>query len=101
MTSDSTPETASNAGAVRKPEEKVTELRRRIEFTIDGQPEHTTVPRQPAADLLRLAGLDPARYDLGRLTAHSHRPTRFADDEIVEVHQGDRFVSIRQRADVA
>ena len=82
-------------------DDKVTELHRPIEFTIDGRRESTTVRRQLAADLLRLVGLDPARYDLGRLHKHDHQPTRFADDEIVEIHQGDRFVSIRQRADVA
>lgn len=80
---------------------RVTELHRRIEFSIDGKTYHTTVHRQPAADLLRLAGLDPARYDLGRLHGHGHHPHRFGDDEIVEIHPGDRFVSIRQRADVA
>lgn len=81
--------------------EKVTELHRPIEFTIDGRPERTSVRRQLAADLLRLVGLDPAHYDLGRLHGHQHKPTRFADDDIVEIHQGDRFVSIRQQADVA
>jgi hypothetical protein len=79
----------------------VTELHRRIEFSIDGKSFSTTVRRQPAADLLRLAGLDPSRYDLGRLHGHRDHPSRFRDDEIVEIHPGDRFVSIRQRADVA
>jgi hypothetical protein len=80
---------------------KVTELHRPIEFTIDGRRERTTVRRQMAADLLRLVGLDPARYDLGRLHGHDPKPTRFADDAVIEIHQGDRFVSIREKADVA
>jgi hypothetical protein len=46
-------------------------------------------------------GLDPARYDLGRLHGHDPKPTRFADDAVIEIHQGDRFVSIREKADVA
>jgi hypothetical protein len=50
----------------------VTGLHKRIEFSIDGNTYSTTVRRHPAADLLRLAGLDPARYDLVRL--HGHRP---------------------------
>ncbi|GAB5010068.1 hypothetical protein JHV666_25360 [Mycobacterium avium subsp. hominissuis] len=79
----------------------VTELHKRIEFSIDGKAYSTTVRRQPAADLLRLAGLDPSRYDLGRLHGHHEQPSRFRDDEVVEIHPGDRFVSIRQRADVA
>jgi hypothetical protein len=53
--------------------------------TIDGRPERTTVRRQTAADLLRLVGLDPARYDLGQLHDHDHKPTRFCDDEIVDM----------------
>ena len=81
--------------------ENITELHRPIELTIDGRPERTTVRRQPAADLLRLAGLDPALYDLGQLHGHHQPPTRFRDDQIVDIHQGDRFVSIRCHADVA
>jgi hypothetical protein len=83
------------------PDRNVTDLHRPLEFTIDGRPERTKIRRHRAADLLRLVGLTPDRYDLGRLSGHDHKPTRFADDEIVEIHQGDRFVSIRQRADVA
>ncbi|WP_370501316.1 hypothetical protein NWT09_15605 [Mycolicibacterium sp. jd] len=79
----------------------VTELHKRIEFSIDGKAYGTSVRRQPAADLLRLAGLDPSRYDLGRLHGRQEKPSRFHDEEIVEIHPGDRFVSIRQRADVA
>jgi hypothetical protein len=79
----------------------VTELHRPVDFTIDGRPEQTTVRRQPAADLLRLVGLDPAFYDLGQLHGHNKQPTRFRDDQIVDIHQGDRFVSIRCHADVA
>lgn len=81
--------------------ENVTELHHPIEFTIDGRREQTRVRKQRAADLLRLAGLDPARYDLGRLHGHDPKPARFADDAVVVIHQGDRFVSIRERADVA
>jgi hypothetical protein len=81
--------------------ENVTELHRPIEFTIDGRPERTTVRCQTAADLLRLVGLDPALYDLGELHGHNQPPTRFHDDQIVDIHQGDRFVSIRCHADVA
>jgi hypothetical protein len=81
--------------------ENVTELHRPVEFTIDGRPERTTVRRQTAADLLRLVGLDPARYELGQLHGHDHQPTRFRADQVIDIHQGDRFVSIRCHADVA
>jgi hypothetical protein len=71
--------------------------------TIDGRPERTTVRRQTDADLLRLVGLDPARYEPVQLHDHDHDhdPTRFCDDEIIDIHQGDQFVSIRCHADVA
>jgi hypothetical protein len=98
--SDSTNEHADEPGGQAT---NVTELHRPIDFTIDGRPERTTVPRQTAADLLRLVGLDPAFYDLGELHGHGHGqpPTRFHDDQIVDIHQSDRFVSIRCHADVA
>lgn len=82
-------------------QQTVTALRKQIDFTIDGKPFSTTVRRQPAADLLRLAGLDPIRYDLGRLHGQKENQSRFRDREIVEIRPSDRYVSIRQRADVA
>jgi hypothetical protein len=81
--------------------DNVTDLHRPIDFTIDGRPEQTTTLKQTAAALLRLAGLDPALYDLGELRGHQPHPVRYADTDVVEIHPGDRFVSIRQRADVA
>jgi hypothetical protein len=83
------------------PGQNVTDLHRPVEFTIDGRLERTTVRRQTAADLLRLVGLDPARYDLGQIRGHDHKPVRFRDDQIVDIRQGDRFISIRCHADVA
>lgn len=81
--------------------DNISNIRRPIEFTIDGRSYETTVRRQRAGDLLRLAGLNPALYDLGELEGHRPHPVRFTDDEIVEIHQGARFVSIRKRAEVA
>ena len=76
--------------------------RRRIPFTIDGEPYSTNDLSQPASALLRLAGLDPAIFDLGELVG-KERPQRkrFADDEIVAIVKDARFVSIRQSAPVA
>ena len=77
-------------------------LRRRIPFTIDGQPFETSDLSQRAADLLRLAGLDPAVFDLGELEGKERPQTkRFADDDIVRIRKDARFVSIRQSAPVA
>lgn len=96
--SDSINERAGEPGGQA---ENVTDLHRPIEFTIDGRPERTTVRRQAAADLLRLVGLDPAFYDLGELHGNDQPPTRFHGDQVVDIHQGERFVSIRCHADVA
>jgi hypothetical protein len=72
-----------------------------VYFVIDGRPFDTTDLRQTAAAILRLAGLDPSVYDLGELKGHRPEPVRFAADEVVEIRQGARFVSIRRRADIA
>jgi hypothetical protein len=82
-------------------EDNVREIHRPVEFTIDGRPYETTDRKQQAAALLRLAGLDAAQYDLGELHGQRPQPVRYADTEVVEIHPGSRFVSIRQRADVA
>jgi hypothetical protein len=79
----------------------VSELHKPINFTIDGRRYKTTDHKQPAADLLRLAGLDPSRFDLGELKGQRPDPVRYSDKTIVEIHNDARFVSIRQRADVA
>ena len=79
----------------------VAQLHHPIPFTIDGQPFSTTDRRQPAAGLLRLAGLDPALFDLAELRGSRPETRRFADDEEVTIRKNARFVSIRQCADVA
>ncbi len=81
--------------------DKPTELRPSVAYTIDGRGYETRDRRQPAADLLRLAGVDPALYDLGELRGQRPEPVRYADDEVVEIHPRARFVTIRQKADVA
>ncbi len=81
--------------------DNVTPIHKPVDFTVDGRQYQTTDRRQPAAAILRLAGLDPSLFDLGELRGHGPQPVRFADDEIVEIRPKARFVSIRQRADVA
>ena len=77
-------------------------IRRRIPFTIDGQAFTSDDPSQRASALLRLAGLDPAIFDLGELVGKERPQTkRFADDEIVSIVKDARFISIRQSAPVA
>lgn len=75
--------------------------RREIPFTIDGKPYKTDDPNQRASALLRLAGLDPALFDLGELEGKERPHTKkFDDNEIVHIHKDARFVSIRQSAPV-
>ncbi len=78
----------------------VTPLDHEIHFTIDGQPFTISERRQLASALLRLVGLDPARYDLGELEPGG-KTKRFTGEEIVTVRPNARFVSIRCAADVA
>lgn len=82
-------------------DENVTRIPRGIQFTIDGRAYETTDRKQQAALLLGLAGLDPTLYDLGELRGQRPQPVRYADTDVVNIHPGARFVSIRQRADVA
>ena len=80
----------------------IEQFRRRIPFTIDGQPFTTDDLSQPASALLRLAGLDPATFDLGELEGKERPQTkRFDDNEIVSIVKDTRFISIRQSAPVA
>jgi hypothetical protein len=79
----------------------VHDLEGAVSFTIDGEPFSTNKRRQRAADLLGLAGLEPALYDLGELHGQATQPKRYGDDDIVTIHPNARYVSIRQAADVA
>lgn len=80
--------------------DNVIDIRRPVEFTIDGRAYETTVRRQPAADLLLLAGLDPVFYDLGELRGRQAQPVRYDGTDVVGIRKGTRFISIRDRADV-
>ena len=80
----------------------VASLGRLIPFTIDGDAYETADLSQRAADLLVLAGRDPAAFDLGEIEGKDRLRTRkYRDDEFVEIHKDARFVSIRQSAPVA
>jgi hypothetical protein len=74
--------------------DNVIDIRRPVEFSIDGRAYQSRARRQRAADLLRLAGLDPQRYRLCQL--RPNRPTRrYTNTDLVEIHRGTRFLSIR------
>ena len=72
----------------------------KVEFTIDGRPFSVFDRKQAPGDLIQLAGLDPCGYDLARV-CEGKEPHRFEDDAKINVHPGDRFVSVRERATVA
>ena len=75
---------------------------RSVPFTIDGQPYTTEDISQKASALLHLAGLDPVNYDLGELEGKERPHTKhYEDNDIVVIEKDARFVSIRQKADVA
>jgi hypothetical protein len=69
----------------------VDERRRPVDFTIDGKPYTVDDPAQTAAALLRLAGFDPANYDLAEVR-QGEKPVR--------VHEGEEFITIRHSAPV-
>jgi hypothetical protein len=72
-----------------------------VPITIDGRGYEVEQGRHlTAADLLRLAGLDPAGYDLAEVLGHGDVRT-FRGDNVVDVRPDEKFVSVRQVAPVA
>jgi hypothetical protein len=80
--------------------ENIIDVGKPVYFTINGRTYETTQRWQPAADLLRLAGLDPRCHDLGELRRHRPIPVRYGLGDIVGIRRGARFVSLDDRADV-
>lgn len=83
------------AGATKpKPDYK------KIQITIDGRPFTIEDRHYTAAELLTLAGLPAAGYDLTRVRKHGEVET-FRDEEKVNVKDGDVFVSVNRKGTVA
>lgn len=78
----------------------IRENRKKITITIDGQSFTTRDDDQEAAALLRLAGVDPTQYDLAKIKKNGE-PRVYRDDKIVDLENGDAFVTVRQSAQVA
>ena len=74
--------------------------RRKVRFTIDGERHTSWDDDQTAAALLRLAGVDPTKYDLARVNAAGD-PEIFSGDQVVTIHDGDEFVTAKQAGPVA
>jgi len=73
---------------------------KRLTISIDGVNYATGDDDQEAASLLRLAGVDPAQYDLAKLK-HNGEPTVYRDEKVLHLKDGDVFVTVRQSAQVA
>src|SRR5215510_6069976 len=75
------------------------EIRRPVEFTIDGRIYQTLVRWQPAEHLLLLAGRDPDVYHLSELRRRWQWPVHYANHDIVGIHRCARFVAVPHRVD--
>ena len=65
-----------------------------VTFSIDGVEFTTDERRQTAAQLLRLAGLDPADYDLARVVGQGQVEKAFPDNQEIQITPAARFVSV-------
>jgi hypothetical protein len=70
-----------------------------VRITLDGRKLTVDEETPTAAAILRLGGLDPAGYDLAEIH-HGHDPHVYADDAVLQLKNGEAFVSIRQSAPV-
>lgn len=64
-----------------------------LTFTLDGVEFTVEDRRQPAADVLRLAGLDPADYDLLRVAGKDDEEKRYHDQDEVQLVPHGRYLS--------
>jgi hypothetical protein len=63
-----------------------------LTITLDGREYTVEDRRQPAADVLRLAGLDPADYDLLRMVGKD-QDKRYHDQEEVQLVPHGKYLS--------
>jgi hypothetical protein len=77
--------------------DNVIDIRRPVEFCIDGRPFETTTRRQLAADLLRLVGRDPDDYDLAELRVRRVRPVTYGRRETVHIRRGMCLLTIAKQ----
>ncbi len=76
------------------------ESHKKLTITIDGRSHVTRDDDQEAASLLRLAGVDPALYDLAKLKKNGEYKV-YRDERVLDLSDGDAFVTVRQNAQVA
>lgn len=71
-----------------------------VTITIDGVTFSPDDDRQQASALLWMAGVDPAQYDLAMVKPHGQTHV-YRDDKVINLKDGDAFVTVRQSAQVA
>lgn len=76
-----------------------TEHRKKLSIAIDGVRYATRDDDQEAASLLRLAGVDPAQYDLAKIKKNGETKV-YRDTKVLDLEDGDTFVTVRQSAPV-
>lgn len=76
------------------------EPEKELKFSIDGVEYSTRDDDQEAAALLRLAGVDPAQYDLAKIK-HNGETKVYRDETVIDLKDGEAFVTVRQSAPVA
>ena len=76
------------------------ESRKKLTISIDGVDYAARDDDQEAASLLRLAGVDPAQYDLAKIK-HNGETKIYRDEKVLDLEDGDAFVTVRQSAQVA
>lgn len=76
-----------------------TESRKKLTITIDGIRHTTRDDDQEASSLLRLAGVDPAQYDLAKIKRNGETKI-YRDTKVIDLADGDAFVTVRQSAPV-
>ena len=74
--------------------DNVIDVNKPVEFTIDGRRFESRRRKQPAAELLVLAGLDPTRHELWEMRLHRPTPLRYLTTDMVGIRMGARFVAI-------
>jgi hypothetical protein len=78
------------------PMDNVIDITKPVEFTIDGRAFSSRRRKQPAGDLLVLAGLDPGRHELWEMRLYRPTPLRYKADDTVGIRKGARFVAISE-----
>ena len=75
--------------------DNVIDIRTPVEFSIEGRRYRSPNRRQTAAQLLRLAGLDPSGYELWELRTHRPLPVRYRPEDEILIRRDARFVAVR------